>query len=208
MNHLSVSAKVTAIDLAMNIIANHKSSKFFIHSDSKSVLQALQNKNSSTPLITRLLDKINSLSKNNCIIITWIASHNGINENERADEAATKAIQVVIFNTKIPYTEIRPLINKFILKKWQRSWVDQTQNKLYSIQDTIGEWLAGYRRNRKEVILSKLHDGKTHITYSHLLKKKTPSISSTCKVLLNVKHILINYNRFRQICQNTTRQTT
>ena len=29
-------ATVTAIDLAMNIIANHKLSKFIIHSDSKS----------------------------------------------------------------------------------------------------------------------------------------------------------------------------
>ena len=46
------SAEITAINLAMSIIANHKSSKFFIHSDSKLVLQALQNKN-STPLITR-----------------------------------------------------------------------------------------------------------------------------------------------------------
>ena len=43
MNHQSI---VTAIDLAMNIVANHKSSKFIIHSDSKSVLQALQSKNS------------------------------------------------------------------------------------------------------------------------------------------------------------------
>ena len=50
------SAEVTAIDLALNIIANYKSSKFIIHSDFKSVLQALQNKN-STPLITKLLDK-------------------------------------------------------------------------------------------------------------------------------------------------------
>ena len=55
--------EVTAIDLAMNIIANHKSSKFIIHSDSKSVLPAQQSKNTSTPLITRLLDKMNTLSK-------------------------------------------------------------------------------------------------------------------------------------------------
>ena len=54
------SAKAIAIDLAMNIIANHESSKFIIYSDSKSVLQALQSKDSSTPLITRLLDKMNT----------------------------------------------------------------------------------------------------------------------------------------------------
>ena len=56
-------AEAIVIDLAMNIIANHKSSKFIIYSDSKSVLQALQSKDSSTPLITRLLDKMNTLSK-------------------------------------------------------------------------------------------------------------------------------------------------
>ena len=56
-------AEVTAIELAMNIIVNHKFSKF-IHSDSKWALQTLLNKNTSTPLIIRLLDKMNTLPKN------------------------------------------------------------------------------------------------------------------------------------------------
>ena len=114
-------AEVIAIDLAMNIIANHKSFKFNIYSDSKSVLQALQSKNSSTPLITRL-DKMNTLSKNNSIILTWIPSHIGIQGNERADGAAKKALQTCISNIKIPYNDLKPLINIFILKKWQKSW--------------------------------------------------------------------------------------
>ena len=84
------SAEVIAIDRAMNIIANHKSFKFIIYSDSKSVLQALQSKYSSTPLITRLQDKMITLSKNNNIILTWISSHIGIQGNERADRAAKK----------------------------------------------------------------------------------------------------------------------
>ena len=58
LNESSIySAEAIAINLAMNIIANNKSSKFIIYSVSKSVLQALQSKNSSIPLITRLLDK-------------------------------------------------------------------------------------------------------------------------------------------------------
>ena len=118
------SAEVIAIDQAMNIIANHKSSKFII----KSALQALQSKDSSTPLITRLLDKMNTLSKNNSIILTWIPSHIAIQGNERADRAAKEALQTHISNTKIPYTNLKPLINKFILKKWQKSWDYQTQN--------------------------------------------------------------------------------
>ena len=182
------SAEVIAIDLAMNIIANHKSSKFIIYSDSKSVLQALQSKDSSTPLITRLLDKMNILSKNNSIILTWISSHIGMQGNEMADKAAKKALQTRISNTKIPYTDLKPLINKFIHKKWQKSLVDQTQNKLHHIQDTIGEWPAGYRRNRKEVIISRLRIGHTHITHWHLQKGEDSPICSTCKVPLTVKH--------------------
>ena len=72
----------------MNIIANHKSSKFIIYSDSKSVLQALQSKDSSTLLVTRLPDKMNTLSKNNSIILTWILCNIGIQGNERVDKAA------------------------------------------------------------------------------------------------------------------------
>ena len=84
------SAEVIAIDLTMNIIANPKSYKFIIHSDSKSVLQALQNKNTSSSLITRLPDKIDTPSKNNSIILSWIPSNIGIHGNEKTDKAAKK----------------------------------------------------------------------------------------------------------------------
>ena len=90
-------------------------------------------------------------------------------------------------------------MNKSILKKWQKSWDYQTQNKLHHIQDTIGEWPAGYRRNRKEVIISRFRIGHTHITHSHLLKGEDSPVCPTCKVPLTVKRILINCDRFRQI---------
>ena len=144
---------------------------------------------------------MNTLSKNNSIILTWIPSHIGIQGNERAVRAAKKALQTHISNTKIPYTYLKPLINKFILKKWQEAWDDQIQNKLHHIQDTKSEWSAGYRRNRKEVIISRLRIGHTHITHSHLLKGEDSPVCLTCKVPLTVKHILINCDRVRQICQ-------
>ena len=74
-----------------------------------------------------------------------------------------KAIQAHISNTEILYIDLKPLINKFILKKWQKSWDDQTQNKLHHIQNTIDEWPADYRRNRK-VIIFRLCIGYIHIT--------------------------------------------
>ena len=156
------SAETTAIDLAMNIVANHKASKFIIYTDSKSVLLALQNRDTSSPLITKLLNKLNTLSKNNNIIFTWIPSHISIQGNEKADKAAKKPLQIDMCKSKIPYTDLKPTIKKFISDKWQKSWDNQTQNKLHEIQEAIG-----YRR---EVILARLRIGHTHITHSHLLK--------------------------------------
>ena len=77
---------------------------------------------------------------------------------------------------------------------------DQRQNKLHHIQDNIGEWPAGYRRNKKEVIISRLRIGHTHITHSHPLKGEDSPVCLTCKVPLIVKHTLINCDRFRRIC--------
>ena len=112
--------------------------------------------------------------------------------------------KIVVINFFYILSDYNPLFsfhsNKFVLKKWQKSWDDQTQNKLHHIQDTIGEWRAGYRRNRKEeVIISRLRIGHTHITHSHLLKGEDSPVCLTCKVPLTVKHILINCVRFIQI---------
>ena len=104
-------------------------------------------------------------------------------------ELKKKALQTHISNTKIPYTDLKPLINKFILKKWPKSWDDQTHNKLYYIQDTIGEWPAGYRS-----------DNLQSLYCSHLLKGENSPVYSTCKIPLTVKHILINCDSFSQIC--------
>ena len=172
----------------MNIIAIYNSSKFIIHSNSKLVIQALQNKNTLTSLITRFLDKMNTLSKNNSIILTIVPSHFGIHRNEKADKAAKKALLADISNTKIPYSDLKTIIKKFILNKWH----DKIQNKLHHIQDTVGEWPTGYRRSRKEdVVLFRFCIGHTHITHSHLKKEDTP-ICLMCKAPLTIKRILIN----------------
>ena len=118
---------------------------------------------------------MNTLFKSNSIL-TWIPSHIGIHGNERVEKAAKKHSWQTYPTQKVPYTDLKPIVNKFILKKLWRSWDDQTQNKLHRIQDTIGEWLAGYRRNRKEVIISRLHIGHIHITHSHPKWEDLPHI--------------------------------
>ena len=104
-------AEVTAIDLAMNIIANHKSSKSITYSDSKSVLKTLQNKNTSTPLITRLLDKMDTLSE---IIASFSPGYQVTLVYMEVQTNGIKVLQSDIFNIKIPYTDLKPITNKFI----------------------------------------------------------------------------------------------
>ena len=103
----------------MNIIANHKASKVIIYTDSKSVLLALQNRDTSSPLITKLLNKLNTLSKNNNIIFTWIPSHIVCFFLSLDAKAAKKALQMC--KSKILYTDLKPTIKKFISDKWQKS---------------------------------------------------------------------------------------
>ena len=55
---------------------------------------------------------MNTLSKNDSIILTWIPSHIGIYGNERIEKATKKALLADLPNTKIPYTDLKLIINK------------------------------------------------------------------------------------------------
>ena len=82
-------AEVTAIDLALDTIAESDDDHFIIFSDSLSVLLSLHNKKMDNPLILQLLQKLHHLSCAHKIIhLCWIPSHIGIRGNEAADMAA------------------------------------------------------------------------------------------------------------------------
>ena len=109
-------AKVCAIDLALNIISGNKHNKFIIFSDSLSVLTSLRNKKLENPLIVKLL----LLSSHKEIIMCWIPSHIGVSWNERADSAAKSALDLSLNIISILETDLKPQINKFFLTKWQQ----------------------------------------------------------------------------------------
>ena len=153
------------------------------------------------PLTTKVLNRIQRISKENKnITLCWIPSHIGIQGNDKADSEAKKAINKKQSNTKIPYTDLRPTINKLITDKWQQQWNSYTNNKLQNIKPTIGEWQPGYRKIRKEeVILARLRIGHTQITHNYLLKNEEPPICTACEEQFTVKHILLNCIDLSQI---------
>ena len=90
-----------------------------------------------------------NLSKNNGIVLTWIPSDFGTHGQERADKTKIKGFLADIFNTKILDTDLKLIIHKFIIDKWQTSWDDQI-HKLHRKQNTIGEWPVGYRKKKEK----------------------------------------------------------
>jgi hypothetical protein len=59
------------------------------------------------------------------VMFTWIPSHIGIHGNTVVDGEAKNAWDDPVSNCSIPYTDIKPCIVKYILKRWQDSWDQQ-----------------------------------------------------------------------------------
>ena len=107
------------------------------------------------------------------IIFCWLPSHVGIRGNEKADKAARSALSLQPSNLKLPYTDIKPAINKYHLNKWQLVWDTAVDNKLHSIKSILGEWRPAFRADQKEeVVLARIRIGHTFITHSYLLNSR------------------------------------
>ena len=97
---------MTAINLALDAIAESDDDYFIIFSDSLSVLLSLHNKKLDNPLILELLQKLNHLScAHKTIYFCWIPSHIGIRGNESADMAAKESLNQDITASQVPYTD-------------------------------------------------------------------------------------------------------
>ena len=110
-------AEARAVDITLNIISKSKHKKFIIFSDSLSVWLSLRNKKFQNPLIIKLLSRLDSMSNRKEIIICWIPSHIGVRGNKKADSVAKSALDLAPDKSRIPYTDLKPTINKFLHPK-------------------------------------------------------------------------------------------
>ena len=129
--------------------------------------------------------------------------HIGILENEMVDQQAKTSLSLEPFFFKIPFSDFKPSINKYILDQWQSSWNNSIGNKFLDIKPTIGEYQSVVRNIRKEeVVLARLRLGRTRVTHLYLLQGEEQPQCVGCDAPFTVRHILLGCGDFAQVRNN------
>ena len=197
-------AEAKAIDLALDFISTcDANNKFIIFSDSLFVLKAMSHTSSKNPQIQKLLEKCHELLAYKEIALCWIPSHIGIQGNEMVDKQAKTSLSLEPTSFKIPFSNFKPSINKYILEEWQTSWNNSIGNKLHDIKPTIGEYQSVVRNiRREEVVLARLRLGHTRVTHSYLLLGEELPQCVGCDAPFTVRHFLLECGDFARVRNN------
>ena len=186
-----VIAEIQAINMTLDYIKDANLSQVLIFSDSLSALHSINNCNFDNFLVQDILLRFHYMSSKN-IILCWLPCHTGIKGNEKADIAAKSALLLPPSNFKLPYTDFKPIINKYLFNKWQSVWDTAVDSKFHSMKPVLSEWRPAYRIDRKEeVVLTRLRIGHSYATHSYLLKGEEQPMCFPCDAPFTIKHVLL-----------------
>ena len=152
--------------------------------------------------IQKLLEKFHELLANKEIVLCCIPIHIDILGNELVYQQAKTSLSFEPTSFKIPFSNFKPSINKYILEEWQTSWNNCIGNKLLDIKPTIGEYRSVVRNIRKEVVLDRLRLGHTRVTHSVLLQGEEKPQCVGCDTPFTVRHFLLECGDFAQVRNN------
>ena len=135
------------------------------------------------------------------VIFTRISSHIGIHWKTVVDQEAKNALDDLVSNCCIPYTDFKPLIMKYIIKRWQEGWDQHIYNKLHEMHSVVGNTSCSYGKNRKEqVVLPKCRIGHSGITHSYLLNNEEQPECIPCNSNYSLTHALLDCMDVSDIC--------
>jgi ribonuclease HI len=193
-------AELNAIIQALNWINDVLPNNCVILSDSLSVLQAIDNKSSGirpAMLLDLLcmLRQIKALNVN--VTFMWIPSHVGIKGNEIVAQLAKDAIKHQTIDLKIPFEnkEVKPIITKYILDKWQCYWETQDKGAFYKkLIPNVSNKVKFKNNNRsKEVAITRLRFNHALLNNTlHMFRRHPNGLCDICQEKETVKHYLLD----------------
>ncbi|XP_074032668.1 uncharacterized protein [Leptinotarsa decemlineata] len=193
-----------AIAEAIKLSTNLNAKDSVIFTDSLSSSQSIKQPYPKHPILKNIKTQLYEMrlqGKN--IELVWIPSHIGIPGNEEADVAAKEAsadpsAKII---SKIPYTDMKPVIKTYIRNIWHDRWHKNQNNKLLQINPNLNPVQYMGMCRRYQVILTRLRTGHTKLTHQHLLQRDVARKCETCQTNLDVNHILLDcpsYQRQRR----------
>ncbi|GIX77396.1 putative 115 kDa protein in type-1 retrotransposable element R1DM [Caerostris darwini] len=122
-------AELEAIEMAIHHIISNNILHSKIITDSRTVLQALNNPANCSPSIFQLKQLLSMTSAN--IELIWTRAHIGIHGNELADQFAKQATSkdTIDQHMYIPIRYIKKLLYHEILTVWQNHWVNSAKGR-------------------------------------------------------------------------------
>ena len=170
--------------------------KIIICTDSRSVVQSLETKHPSSPLLVQIYNIHQTLSTQGAHIkFMWIPGHSGIHGNMQADKYAKYALAFnSITHIQTEYQSIKSSLRRRTVALRKHQWTDTTQTlQLRRIKPEIREWSSCNRNNRQEEkVLARMRLGHTLYTHSYTYIHK--QCSTNLCALSNSNHHATYHN--------------
>ena len=193
-------AELRAILLVLKHVYYSEEKSFLILSDSLSSLESILNLKYDHPVLVQISELYTEMTRERRDIFIRVPGHVGIRGNSAADSAAKDALDGDISVELIPFSDLKPRTNKYILELWQSEWDEFPENKLYKIFPVLKECISCPPTNRKEeTVMARLPIGHSFFTHSFLLKGEEPPMCIGCDKRLTIEHILLTCSDFIEI---------
>ncbi|XP_062537993.1 uncharacterized protein LOC134206306 [Armigeres subalbatus] len=195
------SAEAYAIKKA--VLTPNTDGEIIILTDSASCLLALESGTSKHPWI----QEIENLVHNKLIRFCWIPGHAGISGNTEADRLANEARRQPAIDMPIPGEDALRAMKQAIRWRWNRQWHDSRDEKLREIKNDTLRWMD-QSSPADQRALTRLRIGHTRLTHTFLLKKDPPPTCECCGTIVDVRHIILHCQKYKQQRQDNDINTT